>query len=78
MSYLQLDKIDRKAEGRPKSVSEGMLIENFRLEGSPPVPPPPINYPSGATNISGNAIKKKKKEVPVNNYKSLTILIIDK
>ncbi|KAK0181039.1 hypothetical protein PV327_003360 [Microctonus hyperodae] len=51
-----LDKIDRKSDGRPQSVCEGMLTENYRLENSPPVPPPPMNYRATMVHITDDSM----------------------
>ncbi|XP_034941558.1 F-actin-monooxygenase Mical [Chelonus insularis] len=51
-----LDKIDTKFEERPKSVCEPMLIENFRINSSPPVPPPPLNYPDTSVHVSDDSL----------------------
>ncbi|XP_008559598.1 F-actin-monooxygenase Mical isoform X6 [Microplitis demolitor] len=49
-----IDKLDRKFDERPKSVCEAMLIENLPFESSPPVPPPPLNYPECTVHISAD------------------------
>ncbi|XP_015127191.1 F-actin-monooxygenase Mical isoform X4 [Diachasma alloeum] len=53
---FDLDKLDRKSHTRPKSACEGMLIEHYMLEASPPVPPPPLNYSLSATHISDDSL----------------------
>ncbi|KAK0177651.1 hypothetical protein PV328_001685 [Microctonus aethiopoides] len=53
-----LDKIDRKSDGRPQSVCEGMLIENYHLENSPPVPPPPMNYRATVVHITDDSMSE--------------------
>ncbi|XP_063986319.1 F-actin-monooxygenase MICAL3 isoform X6 [Diachasmimorpha longicaudata] len=53
---FDLDKLDRKSDTRPKSACEGMLIEHYMLEASPPVPPPPRNYSLSATHISDDSL----------------------
>ncbi|XP_011314011.1 protein-methionine sulfoxide oxidase Mical isoform X2 [Fopius arisanus] len=52
----KLDKITQKSETRPKSACEGMLIEHYLLETSPPVPPPPLNYSLSTTHISDDSL----------------------
>ncbi|XP_057333718.1 protein-methionine sulfoxide oxidase mical3a isoform X7 [Microplitis mediator] len=49
-----IDKLDRKFDERPKSVCEAMLMENLPFESSPPVPPPPLNYPECTVHISAD------------------------
>ncbi|KAF7988560.1 hypothetical protein HCN44_001133 [Aphidius gifuensis] len=52
-----IDKMESKSDIRPKSISEGMLIENFlRHESLPSVPPPPINYSFNETQISDDSL----------------------
>lgn len=41
---------------RPKSACEGMLIEHYMLEASPPVPPPPLNYSLSSAHISDDSL----------------------
>lgn len=42
-----------KFDSRPKSVTEGMLVDNFLSEIPPPLPPLPVNYTALTTHMSG-------------------------
>lgn len=46
--------IFQKFDARPKSVTEGMLVDHFLLEvPPPPLPPLPVNYTASTTHILG-------------------------
>lgn len=42
-----------KFDARPKSVTEGMLVESFLSEVPPPLPPLPLNYTALTTHMLG-------------------------
>ncbi|XP_051175547.1 F-actin-monooxygenase Mical isoform X2 [Leptopilina boulardi] len=58
-SYSDASNMDKsmspKFDARPKSVTEGMLVESFLSEVPPPLPPLPLNYTALTTHmLDGN------------------------
>ncbi|XP_008559595.1 F-actin-monooxygenase Mical isoform X2 [Microplitis demolitor] len=66
-----IDKLDRKFDERPKSVCEAMLIENLPFESSPPVPPPPLNYPECTVHISDDSLSEEDSKMTSLSYSQL-------